>query len=404
VFIADPGTVAATVRVTSISSQKAGQPATRTVPPGTTTRIDVPSTAKEASTYVESFGAWVAVSWLTLATSKGGTGVGAEPCAPATAATRWYSADASTVEGEKSTLIVMNPYDSTAIFDVVLYTPDQAPIHKTELTDVVLGAHRSTTFSLDQTVALEASVGAEVDVRVGRVAVATTTVVPSLGGIRSVLGSTQTGGIALLPAAGGNGQSSVALTVPGPDGVRLNGLLLSKEGSQAVAGLSDAAQDPGTTGRYDVVTAGPSSVLVQIQQATKGSFVAALDAIGPGSDTAATAGAVAAATEWVVLPTVAGDPSMPGLIVTDPGTEPATVTLHLLADPGSGAASDVTLHLSAGGSAAAPAAFLASAPGAGVLVTSSPGAVVAAGASTSLGNKGLAGYAIAMGLPVPAGA
>ena len=54
--------------------------------------------------------------------------------------------------------------------------------------------------------------------------------------------------------------------------------------------------------------------------------------------------------------------------------------------------------------AEAPEPFLSVAPEAGVLATAASGTFVPASASYSLGIEGLAGYAVALGIPIPQGA
>ena len=76
------------------------------------------------------------------------------------------------------------------------------------------------------------------------------------------------------------------------------------------------------------------------------------------------------------------------------------MTLHVLPVAGENAPTDVTVRVRAGRVTAAPADFLAAAPLSAVLVTSDA-PVVATGASSSLGVNGVAGYAVAVGLPVP---
>jgi len=122
-----------------------------------------------------------------------------------------------------------------------------------------------------------------------------------------------------------------------------------------------------------------------------------------GNDDAATGGAVAPAADWVVLPATAGEPAKPGLVLVNPGTASVTVTLHALAAAGRTPPGDVTLTIAAGSVTQAPAAFLDDVLDGAVQVRSAGGDVVAMAASTSLGVKGLATYALSMGAVVPAG-
>ena len=77
-------------------------------------------------------------------------------------------------------------------------------------------------------------------------------------------------------------------------------------------------------------------------------MVAALRASGLGNDPGATAGASAPSQAWVVTPTVAGEPSRPGLVLMNPGSDPVEVTLHLLPPKGAAPAADVALTMPCG--------------------------------------------------------
>jgi len=394
-YLANPGPDPSTVRVTAMSLKTSSAVGTVTVDPGTTMEVTVPAAAKEASTYVEYFGGWVAAGWLTITSTPGGTGVGAEPCAPATDATTWYTANGGTPKGAGANLIIMNPYGVNAIFDVVLFSTDRAPVHESNLTDVVLKPHRSMVVPIQTVLPLEAAVGSEIDVHAGRVGVASVDTSVQ-NGVGAVLGSTSPTSSLTVPLLAGNGQRSLSVMVPGTDGIRFDGSTLGESVSHPSVGLSAVAQGPQTTQAYTVATSGASALRL-VEQGSTGSFVASVDSVGEGSDLAVTAGAVAGST-WVVLPTVAGDPAKPGLVITNPGAEAATVSLHVLTAAGP---NDVTLDVSAGSSVAAPAGFLATDEAAGILVTATTGQVIATGASESLGMKGVAGYAIAVGLAVP---
>jgi hypothetical protein len=392
-YLANPGSAPSTVRVSALSAKGSSAVGTMTVDPGTTTEVTVPATAREASTYVEYFGGWIAAGWLTVSSASQGTGVAAEPCAPSTDSRTWYTANGSTPKGAGADVIIMNPYGANAIFDVVLFAADRAPVRQS---DVQLKPHRSMIVSIQDVFPLEPAVGSEIDVHAGRVGVASVDT-SAQNGVGSVLGSTSPVSSLTTPLLGGSGQRSVSVTAPGTEGIRFDGTDLAANVTHP-PGLSDAPQDPQTAQSYPVTTAGASGLRLVGQQGTGGSFVASVSSLGEGTDFASTGGAPAAGPAWIVLPTVAGDPSKPGLVITDPGTEGATVTLHVLAADGP---NDVTIDVAAGSSVDVPAAFLSADETAGILVTSTGGAVIPAGASESLGMHGIAGYAIAVGIPLP---
>jgi hypothetical protein len=148
---------------------------------------------------------------------------------------------------------------------------------------------------------------------------------------------------------------------------------------------------------FTATTSGATSV----RWTVTGEDVAAVRrTFGVVSDQASVTGAQPASS-WIVLPAVAGEPSNPGLVLANPGTEPAVVTLSFLAP---GPAEQVTVTVPAGSTVAAPEGFLQAAPEAGVSATATSGTFISATASYSLGQEGFATYAVALGIPIPQGA
>jgi hypothetical protein len=85
-------------------------------------------------------------------------------------------------------------------------------------------------------------------------------------------------------------------------------------------------------------------------------------------------------------------------VLANPGTEPAVVTLSFLSP---GPAEQVTVTVPAGSTVASPEGFLRAAPEAGVSATATSGTFIPATASYSLGQEGLATYAVALGIRIP---
>jgi hypothetical protein len=395
-FLANPGDSPVAVRVTSISVMKPGSPRSVTVPPQATVSMPVPAKGREASTYVEYFGGWVAASWVTQG-GGGEIGVGAEPCASTTAPT-WFAPDGTTEKGEDAYLLVMNPFAVDAVFDVVLLTPKRAPIRSTELTDRVLRPGKSVAFRLNAFDEGDPAVGAEVDVSLGRVAVSSMGITRD-GGIRDVIGSVETGPKGYLPVGGGAGQSTMDLMVPGDAQVDFGATLVSGGTPVPAGGLTEASQNPASAKPYPVTFSGPSSVDVVAQ--ADGSFAASLRSVGVGNDDGATAGASAPASDWVVLPATAGEPARPRIVLVNPGTTSVTLTLHALVSVGDAPTGDATVSIPAGSVGQVPPGFLEGLHHSAIEIHSSGGDVLALAASTSLGVKGLSTYALAMGIAIP---
>ena len=395
-YLANPGVDPVTARVTSLVAQKPSTTQGVAVPPQTTVRMSVPAIGREASTYVEYFGGWLAAGWVAQG-GGGEIGVGAEPCAPSAART-WYAPDGTTEQGQDAYLVVMNPFAVDAVFNVVLLTPNRAPIRNAKLTDRVLGPGRSVAFRLNAYAEGDPAVGAEVDVSLGRVAVSSLGISRS-GGIRSVIGSTGTTSQVDLPVGAGAGQSTLAVMVPGGAPLRFGATLLSVDAPVPAGGLTGSSQNPTSADAYPVTVSGASSIDVVAQGSTP--FAATQRSIGVGNDSAATGGSASPASDLVVLPAIAGEPARPGLVLVDPGPAAVTVTLHALVSQGQTAPPDVTISIPAGSVGQAPSGFLAKVPRAAIEVRSVGGGVIAMAASTSLGVKGLSTYALAMGVAVP---
>jgi hypothetical protein len=395
IALADPGPEPVEVRLTELSTGAPSEPVTIIVPAGHEVMQPVAAGSTADATYIEVFGGWVAAGWL-VRSAPPSHGLGVEPCAPAASRT-WYTTDSDTQQGHRSYLVVMNPFSVEAVFDVALFRPRLPPVRSADWIDRTLPPGRSIALNVGAKVLGQDIVGAEVDVSRGRVAAASLSVSPD-GGVRSVLGAPATTTTAYLPVAEGAGQSELATFVPGTQGMQFAAQLLSSVAPQA-AGTAGSTQQPGaSTAGYPIISVGPSSVNVTSEAGVP--FVAALRARGQQSDDAATGGAVAPALAWVVIPTVDGVPAHPQLVLVDPGPTAVRVTLQLLTQGSGPPVPPVTIEVPAGRAAGAPKGFLEQADRAAVLVTAD-GPIVAVGASTSGGAKGLASYGSAIGIPVP---
>jgi Family of unknown function (DUF5719) len=394
--VANPGARPSIVRVTSFGEQRPAPSRTYTVGPGTTIAVPASASGRGASSMVEYFGSWVAVGWVAQA-GGGESGVAAEPCADRTGE-RWFAPDGDTTQGQDAYLVVMNPFSSRAVFDVVLYTRDQPPNRSSALTDVLLAPRRSVAIRLNDQALDETAVGSEVDVKRGRVAVASLGV-GAVGGIRSAIGSTEAAASpTFLTAASPGDQSTVVVLNPSEAQTRFDATLLNPAEPAPAGSLTDQAQGGQSAVGYPVTATGASSVEVTT---TGAPAITARRVAGPTTDSGATGGYPAAAPSWVVLPTVACVPNVPGLVLVNAGGTDATVTLHALPDGEGPSPRDETIAVPATRAIEAPPSFLSVDPTAAVLVTSSGGPILASGASSSCGQKGIAGFAVASGIPVP---
>lgn len=395
--IANPGEETASIRVRTLGTERASEPQTLQVEPGAFVRVPVEAVGRGRASMVEWFGEWVAVGWLAHA-GGGEGGVAAEPCAPE-AGSSWLLPDGtSEVKQDNDFVVVMNPFERQAVFSLVLLSERQEPVRHGDLTDVVLRPFRSAAFKLNDVVLGERTVSTSVEVSVGRVAAATFGVSAS-GGIRSALGYLGVpSGPLTFPSGDDAGRTELVVMSEGDeegDGgrVSLAGDIVGAEGGQPFAGLADATM-PGAAARtFPATTSGTTSVTFT----ASGSGVAAVRrTFGVASDQAGVTGA-APTQAWIVLPAVAGSPSAPGLVLANPGTEPAVVTLRYLSP---GPADEVTVTVAPGTTLQAPQAFVRLAPDVAVVAVATSGTFVAAAASYSLGREGIATYAVALGVPL----
>ncbi len=394
--IANPTGATLDARLTSYAAKPVGTPKDVSVPPHGEVLQEVDASARAASTRVDVFGGWAAVGWVVWGGAKE-PGLGAEPCT-STPGQHWDVVDAVTTQRSHSFLVVMNPFSIDAVIDVTLYLPEEPPVRSNAWTDLTVPAGSALALpigsqkvgALGQTI-----VGAEVTAARGRIAVASS-VVRDGGGIRSSLAMPNQASRWILPITGGTGGATLSLLVTNDTGIRFSAQVLARGVDESAIGdLSDVRQGGSSTTSSQVPTEGGSALLVQTQD---GTVAAGLRAAGHGADDAATGGTATDAPAWVVLPTAFGlDPAASMVLVND-GASKVRATVTLLHDGGGSVGDTIQLSVPAGQTAAVPRSFLAKDHTAAALVEAS-GPIVALGAGTA----GSGRYAMALGVPVPAG-
>lgn len=388
IVLANPGPGPVDVRVRGLSAKGSREIRAETLGPGSQVFVRVPAEAAEASSAVEYFGGWVAAGWI----GRGG-GVAAEPCLPE-ASSSWVVPDGTTLEGQDAFLVVMNPFEADAVVDVTLFPEEHEPVLAADLAHVLIRGQRSVSFRLNPILLGEPTVAAKVDAGVGRVAVASLGVDRD-GGIRSSVGIPWPGPErVLLPGGGDAGQSSLVVANPGQRKVSFGATVFGLEELEGANALREAAQGAGSARTYPVVTDGPGAIEVF---AGRGALASARRTIGVGSDQGSTAGETPAAA-WVVLPTAAGRPSTARLYLANPGNVDAQVRLSFVDDRE--AAQTVTVP--AGRTLGVSQDFAGLAPRAAVVAVAETGTFVPVSASSSLGKLGLSGYAVSVGIRIPA--
>ncbi len=394
VAIANPGVSDVQARIVSLGGERPKALATVDVAAGAEVIEVVPAIARGGATFVEVFGGWAAVGWVL---KSDGEGTGSEPCTSAAGAS-WHVVDGATTKDVHSWLVVMNPFTSDAVVDVVLYLPDAPPVRATDWTDLRVRAGRSVALDLRGRALGEQIVGATVSATRGRVAVGSLTV-PDAGGVRSVLASPSFSDRWVVPVAAGSGAGALSLLVPGDLGLRFGATQLSADsGPQPAGNLTVVRQGGTSTLVAPVATAGPSAIIAKTIDGAQ--IGIGLRELGRGVDDAATGGTATPSTAWVVLPAIVGAAPRATVVLVNDGDVAVQATVRLLPIEGT-SPETTTITVPPGRTAAVPGTFLESQPNAAVLVTAD-GPLIALGAG--VGGDQATDYAMGLGIPVPAGA
>ena len=394
--IANPTGATLDARLTSYADGPVGQPQDLSVPPHGEVLHEVNASARAASTRVDIFGGWAAVGWVEWGGAKE-PGLGAEPCT-SSPGQRWDVVDGVTTRRSHSFLVVMNPFTIDAVIDVTLYLPEEPPVRSNTWTDLTIKAGSSVALPVgSQKVGAlgQSIVGAEVVAARGRVAVGST-VVQDGGGIRSSIAVPGEQSRWILPITGGTGGATLSLLVSNDTGIRFTADVLAQGvDPSSIGDLTDVRQGGASTMSTEVPTKGPSALLVESQD---GLVAAGVRAAGHSVDDASTSGTSASAPDWVVLPTAFGLDPVPSLVLVNDGATKVQATVTLLHDGGGSIGDTVQVTVPAGQTAPVPRGFLAKDHTAAALIQAS-GPIVALGAGTA----GSGRFAMALGVPIPAG-
>lgn len=394
-FLANPGTETVAARVTGFSKDDPSEPQTIDVEPGSTVTVPVRAESLGASTMVEYFGGWIAAGWGTEAGGDA-SGAAAEPCAP-DVADHYYLPDGTTDRGHTANAIIMNPFDSDAVFTVTVTTQKGRPIILSEWRDFVLRPHHSVALELNEAVAGESAVGAIIDVRLGRVAAASLGTLAS-GGVRSVVGVTEAGERSILPGGLDTNSAMVEVMNTSEGHASLNAAVLTDDSEQTGAGIQGQTVEPGASLSFSVITSSPSSLDITADLETPGGgVVATRRTYGISGDFGATAGVTAPGPRWVVLPAVTDPPYDPRLLLTNPGEEDVKARLTLLGAQGK----SMVVPVPARRTVLVPTEFTRAAPTMAVLVEVDGGGGIAP-VFVAYSEDG-ADYAVATGTEAPAG-
>lgn len=389
VVITNPGRVAASVRLTSFDASGSSASATFTVPSDRQVYRSIPAGTSEAATQVEYFGGWVGAETV-VQTASGA--LAAERCqsAPHPA---WYLPDVSTAPGRTTYLVVMNPFDTNAEFDVVFHTENRT-VTPGALTPQVVRPGRSVAIKVNTYVLggpKEATVSAEVHPIIGRV-------VPGAFGtagssLRAEAGQPDASALQLIPAAGYGSAGFLQIDNTASRDAHLTVTQLGPTSSRTVTTAATTTLPAGRAMTVPLTGFPDGSIEVTSRDGLP--VAAAVRLEGPVADEATVGAAGPPGPAWLVLPPAPSDGGNETVVLMNPGKKSTTVGLRVIGPSGVVGAPTVTVP--AGRTVMFPLSQLGGSQLLSVVVSSLRGIVAGAVASTSSGD----GFAATTGLPMP---
>jgi len=390
VVVTNPGPVASSVRLTSLDASGASSASTFSVPAERQVYRSIPAGTTEAATQVEYFGGWVGAA--TVVQTPGGA-LATERCqsAPQPA---WFLPDVSTAPGRTTYLVVMNPFDTNAEFDVVFRTEDRT-VSPGPLTPQVVRPGRSVAIKVNTYVLggpHEATVSAEMHPIIGRVIAGAFGTAGS--SLRAEEGQPEAAALQLIPAAGYGSAGFLQIDNPGSNDARVS-----------VAQLGPTSRRTVTTGTTTTVPVGRAITVpltgfpdgsVEVKTKDGAPVAAAVRFEGPVADEASVGAAGPPETTWLVPAATPPDGGTETLVLVNPGQKSSTVGLRLIG--ANGVVGAPTVVVPAGRALPVPlSSFGVAGQPLSVLVSSVQAIVAGAVASTSDGD----GFAGTTGLPMP---
>lgn len=332
ISVANPTDEPVSVRISSDTEEgPAAEPEVSEIPAASTVTVRAQARTRGSGTMVEYFDGTAVAGWVAEAGKDGESGeesgVAAEPCT-ADAGKRILLAGASTAQQQDPYVVIMNPFGAPASYSLRLFTEKDRPV---ETAEESLRPHHAVAVRLNGLLLGEPAIGTEVVVGLGRVAAGNLDLVTGKGGgARASVGwlapdpseSSQT--VVLL---GGRDEdtSGIAVVNPWESSTELMARLLTADQEQTATGLEGVSIPAESASTRTVDAQSPSSLAL-----TSGPLAVARRSFSEQGDDGATTG-VLPATSWVVLPAVTQTgPFEPRLVIANPGTQPADVSLRVL--------------------------------------------------------------------------
>ena len=391
VVIANPGPRAVRARLTQLGKDGARSVSAFTVGAFTEVYREVAADDPSSATEVEYFGGPLGAVAIIQSSGQPG-GVAAERCEPS-ARRNWFVMDVLTGKDQTGYLVVMNPFDEAAEFDVILRT-EKRRLEPGPLSPYVLAPRHSVGIPVNQYLLQgpgEDSLTAQVIQRMGRVVAGGVELSPT--GIRAEAGLPVADTRWVLPAAGdagtrhlvvlngGRARADISIVAQGPSGQRV---------VSVPEGLSVGADEVRTFEPGRLKNAG---LLVEADNDRP--VAVSLRLTGPFGGTAGLNGASSSAARWLIMPALPPSGGKAFLVIQNPGPRQVQVSFRLIGTKGAVVGS-ISPRAIPGARTIRVALPQGDRP-ISALVTAEGGTIVASIASYS---SGRASYAATLGMPM----
>lgn len=253
----------------------------------------------------------------------------------------WYFAEGATTRDAAEVLLAMNPFPDDAVVDVVFST-EEGVVTPQALTGLLVRGQALTTINVADFVQRRESVSVSLVARTGRLVVGRFQVFDgSIGrkGISVSLGAAALGPLWYLPEGlVADGQSERFLIYnPGREEAQVELDLALETGDAEPLRLTVPRESRLTVVAADesrIPKGVPHAVTVRRLEGPEVVVERAIDGAAPSARTglAITLGARLPAKRWVTAAGSSDDTTDQWIVVLNPGTRPATVSLNLLAD------------------------------------------------------------------------
>lgn len=281
------------------------------------------------STAVEFFGGWVGAAAVLQTGSAGG--MAAERCEQA-AHRSWSVLDVPTSADQSSYLVVMNPFDEPAEFDVVLKT-ERREVAAGALSPYVLAARHSVGIPVNDFLLQdpdEETLTARVLQRKGRVISGGLEVSPA--GIRAEVGAPVGATRWVIPAGADVGTRDLLVANHGDSRADFSASAEAATVQRLVSGPEGFSVGPDEVKTFQPERVKDSGLLVAASNDRP--IVASLRLTGSRGDSATINGSSITAARWLVLPTLPPSGGRSFLFVQNPGRRQVEVSFRLIGNDG----------------------------------------------------------------------